>query len=345
MISLSTSSSGIGISETVVEQVVEQYLHRQHRQKRQDQRRPGHREHVPEIRARRHHDIFHDVAEGAAAFDDAALQHAEILLQQNDVGRVLGDIDRAIDRDADIGGVQRRRIVDAVAEIADDVAAALQPKNDAVLLNGRDPAEQVRLFQPRGERLVAERFDLGAGQQPGDRNAELGADMLRHALVVAAEDLDADTLGPERGDGRPGARFGGSKKTTKPANTNSCSSATAARLRSGSSSRQATPRARNPSALSPSKTFAARARAASSSGRSSGLPGSSYRTGEPDDVFGRALGNQQAAALVLDEHRNAAPLKVERHLVDLGPARFASAGRTRGSRYRAGSSIRSGNGC
>ena len=101
VISLSTSSSGIGISETAYREVVEQYLHRKHRQERQDQRRSSHREHVSEIRAHRHHDELHDVAEGAAPFADPALQHAEILLQQNYVGRVLGDIDRAIDRDAD----------------------------------------------------------------------------------------------------------------------------------------------------------------------------------------------------------------------------------------------------
>ena len=171
---------------------------------------------------------------------------------------VLGDIDRAIDGDADIRGMERRRIVDAVAEKADDMAAVPQPKNDAILLSGRDPAEQVRLLQPRAERFLTERFDLGAGQHPSNRNAEFGADMLRHALVVAAEDLDADTLGPKRGDGRPGARLCGSKKTTKPAKTKSRSSATVAPVRSGSSSRQATPSARNPSALSPSKTFAAR---------------------------------------------------------------------------------------
>jgi hypothetical protein len=73
------------------------------------------------------------------------------------------------------------------------MAAVLQPKNDAVFLNGRHSAEQVRLFQPRGKRFVAERFDLGAGQHRVDWNAEFAADMLRYALVVPAEDLDADT--------------------------------------------------------------------------------------------------------------------------------------------------------
>src|SRR5271165_4789335 len=177
-----------------VEQVVEQYLHWEHRQERQDQGRPCHREHVPEIRAHRHHDELHDIAERSAPFDDAAIQRAEILLQQDDVGCVLGDIDRAVDGYADVGSVQRWGVVYAVAEKADDMAAVLQTKDDPVLLNGRHPAEYVRLFQPRRQRFITELFDLGAGQQPGDRDAELGADVLRHMLVVAGKDLNTYTL-------------------------------------------------------------------------------------------------------------------------------------------------------
>ena len=54
-----------------------------------------------------------------------------------------------------------------------------------------------------------------------------------------------------------------------------------------------------------------------------GLTGLFVPGGELDDVFGRALGDQQAAALVFDQDRNAASLKIERHLVDLGPACIA----------------------
>ena len=43
-------------------------------------------------------------------------QHAEIVLEQDHVGRFLGHVDRAVHRDADVGLVQRRRVVDAVAE-------------------------------------------------------------------------------------------------------------------------------------------------------------------------------------------------------------------------------------
>jgi hypothetical protein len=45
--------------------------------------------------------------------------------------------------------------------------------------------------QPSAKRFLAERFDLGAGQQPGDRKIRLGADMLRHLLIV----LDAAPSG------------------------------------------------------------------------------------------------------------------------------------------------------
>ena len=198
-----------------------------------------------------------------------------------------------------------------------------QPKNDAVLLNGRDPAEQVRLFQPRGERFVAERFDLGAVQQPGDRNAEFGADMLRHALVVAAEDLDADTLGPKRGDGRPCARFwriGEDDEAGKNQISlvgHRCPRTVGLELAPGDAECAKSVRAE------PLEDFRRADPRRLVERQKLGLAGLFVPGGELDDVFGRALGDQQAAALVLDEDRNAASLKIERHLVDLGPARTA----------------------
>src|SRR6516164_949899 len=103
--------------------------------------------------------------------------------------------------------MQRRRIIDAVAEKADDMATVLQTEDDPVFLDRRDPAEQGGLLQPRGQRLVAECFNFGPGQQPKNRNAELPADMPRHAFVVAAENLDANAVGRERGDRNSRALF------------------------------------------------------------------------------------------------------------------------------------------
>ena len=115
--------------------------------------------------------------------------------------------------------------------------------------------------------------------------------MLRHALVVAAEDLE------RRHHAWPQARSSPPRRSLladRRRRRSRRAPILARRPRAlavgpAPSSRQATPSARNPAALSPSKTFAARTRAASSSDRSSGLPGSSYRVARLDDIFGSAL--------------------------------------------------------
>ena len=99
--------------------------------------------------------------------------------------------------------------------------------------------------------------------------------MLRHMFVVAGKDLDAHALLPERCDGRARARFWRIEENDESGKIRSRSSAAVAAAQSGSISRQATPSARKPSALSPSKSFVARIRAESSSGKNSDLPGSS----------------------------------------------------------------------
>ena len=57
-------------------------------------------------------------------FGDAVGEHVEVLLEQDDVGGVLGDVGGRVDRDADVGRVQGERVVDAVAEERDAAAAA-----------------------------------------------------------------------------------------------------------------------------------------------------------------------------------------------------------------------------
>ena len=152
----------------------------------------------------------------------------EIGLEQDDVGRILGDIDGRIDGDADIGGMQGGRVIDAVAHEADDMAAPLQGQDDAVLLRGRDAAEEVDLLDPRAQGLLAERRHLGAGEDAGNRNFQRAAEVMGHPLIVAGQDLDRDAASPEGLDGRPAPCLGGSRKAAKPAKTSSCSSPTTA---------------------------------------------------------------------------------------------------------------------
>ena len=54
------------------------------------------------------------------------MQHVQILAQQDQVGSFLGNVDGRVDRDADIGRMQRGRIVDAVAEVTDRVPLRFQ---------------------------------------------------------------------------------------------------------------------------------------------------------------------------------------------------------------------------
>ena len=136
----------------VVEQVVEQDLRRQHRQEREEERRAGGAEHVAEVRRRRHQHVLDRVGEDAPAFAHAVGEHAEVLVEQDDVGRVLGDVGRRVDRDADVGVVQRDRVVDAVAHERDVGARAPRDPDQPRLLLGPDTREDRRRRDRRGER-------------------------------------------------------------------------------------------------------------------------------------------------------------------------------------------------
>jgi hypothetical protein len=65
--SASTSSKGIAISEMSWRRLFQQDLDREHREEWQDQRRPGHAEHVAEIRNRAHQHLFGYILNRAAA--------------------------------------------------------------------------------------------------------------------------------------------------------------------------------------------------------------------------------------------------------------------------------------
>ena len=62
--------------------------------------------------------------------------------KQDDVGALARDVHGLVDRDADVGRVQRRGVVDPVAEVADRVARALERAHDALLLLRIDLGEE-----------------------------------------------------------------------------------------------------------------------------------------------------------------------------------------------------------
>ena len=143
----------------------------------------------------------------------AGVQDAQAGLEQDDVGRVLRDVDGRRDRDADVRRVERRRVVDAVAQEADDVAAALERQDDPVLLRGRDAGEDGRLL---GHRARARRRSCARSRRRRRSRApvepDLAADVPGDQLVVAGQDLHHDPVAAKRRSASATPSIGGSRE-------------------------------------------------------------------------------------------------------------------------------------
>ena len=142
----------------------------------------------------------------------------EALLEEDDVGGLLGDVDRGVDRDPDVRDAQRRRIVDAVAEKPDDVLARLQHLNDALLVPGRHAREERGPFRRLGQLLVGHLLDLAPEQHVLGGDADDPANRPADEVVVAREDLHGDAELPRAPViAARAVSFGGSRKATYPA--------------------------------------------------------------------------------------------------------------------------------
>jgi len=84
---------------------------------------------------------FSMFAEDLSAFDNALLQDHEVLLQQDQVGRLLGDVSGSIHRDADIRRPQRRSVVNSVAHESDNVPFAPKDADDPLFVCRRQASE------------------------------------------------------------------------------------------------------------------------------------------------------------------------------------------------------------
>ena len=96
------------------------------------------------------HDVGHRLAQivvDAAAEPHGADDRAEIVVEQDDRRGLARDIGAApAHGDADMGGLERRRVVDAVTGHGDDLAVRLERLDDAQLLLGHDAGEDRGAF-------------------------------------------------------------------------------------------------------------------------------------------------------------------------------------------------------
>ena len=118
--------------------------------------------------------------------DDAG----EIVVGQHHVGRLLGHVGSGdAHGNADIGTLQRRRIVDAVAGHRHDMVIGFHRLDDARLVLRRNAAAYLQALGALGQLGVAQRFDFAAGQHQAIRtqHADVARDRFRRILVVAGD--------------------------------------------------------------------------------------------------------------------------------------------------------------
>lgn len=113
----------------------------------------------------------------------------DIVPQQHDVGRFASDIDSGIDRDANVGRVQCRRVVDAVTEIADHMPRLFPCEDDPLFLIRFDLRKDIDIGNSLHERFVAEQTQLRTGQQDCVVQAHLPRNLGGHEHVVAGNHL------------------------------------------------------------------------------------------------------------------------------------------------------------
>ena len=121
-------------------------------------------------------------------------QDHKLLFQQNDVSRFLGNIDGGIDRNPYIRILKRRRIIDAVAQIADRMSVALAMRGLRVISAQATSWQRwwcVRLLsQVQRPTKPPLRYPVSGFDDKPDFLANLSGD----DFIVAGNDLDADAV-------------------------------------------------------------------------------------------------------------------------------------------------------
>ena len=115
----------------------------------------------------------------------------------------FGDLRPGAHGDADIGGLDRRRVVHAVAGHRDDLALLLQRLHEQHLVLGRDPADHPDVVDAGQPLFLAECGEFGA-EHGGSGDAELPGDRRPGGDVVAGDHPHPDVRVLRVQDGRLG---------------------------------------------------------------------------------------------------------------------------------------------
>jgi len=134
-----------------------------------------------------------DVVEDRAAFAHRAGDGGEVVVRQHQRGGFARRVRAAhAHGDADVGGLQRWRIVHPVAGHGDQLALALQGRDQAQLVFGAGPRDDLGLAQTFAKLIVVELFDFLAGQWLVGIKLQSATDGGRSDGVVAGDHQHQD---------------------------------------------------------------------------------------------------------------------------------------------------------
>ena len=168
----------------------------------------------------------------------------------------------------------------------------------------------------RPQRLLAQARHVLTGQHATDRNADLGADVAGDALIVAGQDLHLDARPPPARAPRRRHRVSADRRRAQSRRRSACPRRSRA-IASPSTARDAMPARDSP--LRPSaRSVRAAARDRAVERRARLHPGRDRRRAR-QDLLRRALDHEEPRRAVAEQHRDAAALEVEGHLVELLP--------------------------
>ena len=169
----------------------------------------------------------------------AATIDREVVVGEDHVGGLLGHVGAGdAHRHADVGGLERGRVVDAVAGHRDDRAVALERLDDPQLVLGID----ARVDRDRRHASAASSSsDMARSSAPVTAravaaDAEFPGDHRRGARMIAGDHDRADAGAPcARATASFASSRGGSIIPIRPANTRSCSTRSSGSPSSGAS--------------------------------------------------------------------------------------------------------------
>src|ERR1019366_3288298 len=114
--------------------------------------------------------------------------------------------------DAAVGRLQRRAVIDAVAQEAHHMVFLVQGGDYARLLGRRNLGKHRRGLCGLRERLVAHGFDFGPEHDPSGLQTDVMTDLAGDKIVVTRENLDRYPHAVEFGYGRTGTLLWGIQK-------------------------------------------------------------------------------------------------------------------------------------